>query len=181
MRQNATYGSSYTVLSHPQQKLKCVFVAFSSASSPNTKLLSFTTSFLAYGFQRSIMNCKTLCIASCTSLARLFTQLMMGKFSFAKSSIGLCKINKAGTNGQHLMVNGFSFDDRTFFSRLTYYLTCRLSTFCCSFKWCDTAFDEHPRLVYTTNLSSINLGTHLGIQMEAFTFSPCTKICNADS
>ena len=159
MRQNATYGSSYTVLSHPQQKLKCVFVAFSSASSPNTKLLSFTTSFLAYGFQRSIMNCKTLCIASCTSLARLFTQLMMGKFSFAKSSIGLCKINKAGTNGQHLMVNGFSFDDRTFFSRLTYYLTCRLlklSTFCCSFKWCDTAFDEHPRLVYTTNLSSIN-------------------------
>ena len=52
-------------------KAKMRFAAFSFTSSPDIKLLSFTTSSVAYGFPRSNMNCETLCIASCTSLARL--------------------------------------------------------------------------------------------------------------
>ena len=50
----------------------------------------------------------------------------MSKFSFSESSIGLCKVNKAVTNDQYLIVNG----DKAFFSRLAYYFNCRLLGLC---------------------------------------------------
>lgn len=41
-------------------KAEMRFVGFSSTSSTDTKLLSFTASSVAYGFPRPNMNCKTL-------------------------------------------------------------------------------------------------------------------------
>ena len=100
-------------------KVKMHFAAFSSTSSPDTKLSNFISSIWVSTYQ--YVNCETLCIASCTSLARLPDSLWWE--SSPSWNHPLLYVRSTTPNGQQLIVDGFLFDDKAFFSRLAYYFT----------------------------------------------------------
>ena len=95
-------------------KAKTHFAAFSSTSSPHTKLLSSTTSSAAYMLPCSNVNCQTLRV--CCIL------YVTGNTSTHDGEFFLLRI----LNPRYLMVNGFPFGDKAFFSRLAYYFSCRI-------------------------------------------------------
>ena len=124
-QQNTPHGNSCIFLSHLQQKLKCIFKLFIDKLIlyKVVNFCNFICGIWVSTFQYELWNF-VHCILYFTGKTSRY--LMMYKFSFSESLIGLCKIIKAVANGKYLLVNDFPFVDKAFFSRLVYYSTCRL-------------------------------------------------------